>query len=115
VRDHLRNADVLLHASLAEGIPNVVLEAMACARPVVVTSAGGTCEAVRDGIEGFVVPPRDPERMVEALKHLWSDPSLRQRMGAAGRERVESEFSLSRQADRFVGFYRDVIDSPTRA
>ena len=56
VRAMLREADVLLHASVAEGIPNVVLEAMASGVPVVVTNVGGTAEAVRDGIDGYVVP-----------------------------------------------------------
>ncbi len=108
VREHLRGADALLHASLAEGIPNVVLEAMACARPVVVADAGGTREAVRDGVEGFVVPPRDTSALVVALRTLARDPGLRRRMGEAGRARVEAEFTLARQSDRFADFYRRV-------
>jgi glycosyltransferase involved in cell wall biosynthesis len=111
VRERLRGADILLHASLAEGIPNVVLEAMACARPVVVTDSGGTREAVRDGIEGFVVPARDTGRLVDAVTTLWRDPGLRRRMGAAGRARVEAEFTLARQAELFGDFYRGVTDA----
>jgi colanic acid/amylovoran biosynthesis glycosyltransferase len=110
VRERLRGADILLHASLAEGIPNVVLEAMACAKPVVVTDSGGTREAVRDGIEGFVVPPRDTDRLVAALTTLCRDPDLRRRMGNAARARVEANFTLARQADLFADFYRRVTD-----
>jgi colanic acid/amylovoran biosynthesis glycosyltransferase len=106
---------VLLHASLAEGIPNVVLEAMACARPVIVTDSGGTREAVRDGVEGFVVPPRDTNGLVGALRKLWGDPELRRRMGSAGRARVEARFTLARQADLFIDFYSRVTSSSARA
>jgi colanic acid/amylovoran biosynthesis glycosyltransferase len=115
VREHLRRADVLLHASLAEGIPNVVLEAMACGRPVVTTDAGGTREAVRDGVEGFVVAPRDTDALVDSLRTLWRDPELRRRMGEAGRERVLAEFTLERQADRFADFYDRVTGPATSA
>jgi glycosyltransferase involved in cell wall biosynthesis len=114
VREHLRGADILLHASLAEGIPNVVLEAMACGRPVVVTESGGTREAVDDGVEGFVVPARDTGRLVEALRTLWRDPPMRRRMGTAGRARVEAEFTLARQAELFGDFYRGMTDARPR-
>ena len=57
---YLQRADVLLHPSLSEGLPTVVLEAMACALPVVVTDCGGVREAVSDGVEGLVVPPAAP-------------------------------------------------------
>jgi glycosyltransferase involved in cell wall biosynthesis len=115
VRERLRDADVLLHASLAEGIPNVVLEAMACGRPVVVTDSGGTGEAVRDGVEGFVVAPRDTDGLLVALRRLWHDPQLRRRMGDAGRARVEAEFTLTHQADQFADFYRRVTTPTARA
>ncbi|MEA2375179.1 MAG: hypothetical protein QOD53_1642 [Thermoleophilaceae bacterium] len=109
VRTRLRRSDVLLHASLTEGIPNAVLEAMACGVPVVVTDCGGTTEAVADGREGFVVAPRDPEAMAAALERLWNDPDLRARMGRAGRERVESAFELDEQVTRIVALYQDVL------
>ena len=80
VRRHLHGADVLLHASLSEGIPTAVLEAMACALPVVVADCGGLREAVRDGVEGFVVAPRDPVRAAAALRRLGQDPGLRAKM-----------------------------------
>jgi glycosyltransferase involved in cell wall biosynthesis/GT2 family glycosyltransferase len=110
VREHLRRAHVLLHASLTEGIPNAVLEAMACAVPVVVTDAGGTREAVRDGVEGFVRAPRDVAGLAEAVKRLWRDPELRRRMGAAGRARVTSEFSLADQVHAFEELYSAVAN-----
>jgi colanic acid/amylovoran biosynthesis glycosyltransferase len=105
VRNCLRNSDVLLQPSLTEGLPNAVLEAMACALPVVVTDCGGLREAVRDGVEGFVCPCRSPESLAQALRTLWQDPDLACRMGEAGRTRVEAEFALPQQIESFARFY----------
>jgi colanic acid/amylovoran biosynthesis glycosyltransferase len=104
----LAGSDVLLHASVAEGIPNVVLEAMACGIPVVATDVGGVSEVVTDGVEGFVVGPRDPAGLAQALRRLAGDPSLRARMGVAGRERIERDFTLDAQLDDLLAMYREV-------
>lgn len=110
VRRHLHAADVLLHTSLSEGIPTAVLEAMACALPVVVTDCGGVREAVRDGVEGFVVAPREPVQAADALRRLGQDSGLRAKMGAAGRARVESQFALDAQIDAFTALYQALLD-----
>ncbi len=104
----LAQADVLLHASLAEGIPNVVLEAMACGVPVVSTDCGSVSEALSDGTEGYIVPARAPDRLAGALNRLWRDPELRERMGQAGRRTIESRFTLSGQIEQFLDLYRAV-------
>jgi glycosyltransferase involved in cell wall biosynthesis len=106
---HLQRADALLHTSLSEGLPNAVLEAMACALPVVATDVGGTREAVRHGVEGFVIPPRDPHAAAAALRTLWRDPELRRRMGGAGRARVEADFTTERLTDEWVELYERVV------
>lgn len=108
----LRASDVFLHTSLTEGIPVAVTEAMACELPVVVTDCGGLTEAVSDGVEGFVVPPRDPGALSSALEQLWRDPALRRRMGAAGRARVLSQFTLRDEHEVFLKMYRDAIANP---
>jgi glycosyltransferase involved in cell wall biosynthesis len=72
----------------SEGIPTVVLEAMARRLPVVCTSVGAVAEIVTDGEDGLVVPPDDAESLVRALKRVAADESLRQRLGAAGRRTV---------------------------
>ena len=110
VRDRLHESEALLHASLAEGIPNVVLEAMACGLPVVATDVVGTGEAVTDGREGFLVAPRDPEAMAAALERLWIDRDLRRRMGQAGRQRVESAFTLAEQVQRRLALYEHITN-----
>jgi colanic acid/amylovoran biosynthesis glycosyltransferase len=108
VRAHLQGAHAFLQASLSEGLPNVILEAMACAVPVVATDVGGTREAIRHGIEGFLVPPRDPGAAAAALGALWQDPDLRECMGQAGRARVQAEFTLERQTQQWVELYERV-------
>jgi glycosyltransferase involved in cell wall biosynthesis len=108
VVEHLRGAHALLHSSVSEGLPVVVLEAMACGLAVVATDCGGVREAVRDGVEGFVVPPREPSAAAAALAHLWQRPGLRERMGRAGRERVHAAFTLDGHLREMEALYRRV-------
>jgi glycosyltransferase involved in cell wall biosynthesis len=108
VRAHLHQSDVFLLSSLSEGISNAVLEAMACGLPVVTTDCGGMREAVTDGVEGFVVPVRDPQAMAAALLRLWQETALRQQMGQAGRARVLAEFQLSQQVSDWLTLLKQV-------
>jgi glycosyltransferase involved in cell wall biosynthesis len=78
-----------------DGIPTAVLEAMATGLPVVTTDAGSILEAVTDGLEGICVPQHDPARLADAIKRLLADPAQCARMGRAGRQRVEAEFSTA--------------------
>jgi glycosyltransferase involved in cell wall biosynthesis len=82
-----------LPSTYREGLPKAVLEAMSSGKPVVATDIPGCREAVVDGETGFLVPPRTPEALAAALERLIADPALRARMGAAGRRRVEENFS----------------------
>jgi glycosyltransferase involved in cell wall biosynthesis len=108
VCSHLQRADALLHMSVSEGLPTVVVEAMASGVPPVATDVGGTREAIRDGVDGFLIPPRDPASAARALRALWRDPGLRLRMGRAGRARVEAEFTIERQTDQWLELYERV-------
>jgi colanic acid/amylovoran biosynthesis glycosyltransferase len=105
VAERLRQADVFLHTSLTEGLPNVVLEAMSCGLAVVATDVGGTSEALREGVEGFLVPPRDAGAVAAALRKLWRNPELRTRLGHAARARVEAEFTIERQTRQWLDLY----------
>jgi colanic acid/amylovoran biosynthesis glycosyltransferase len=109
VRSRLQQAHAFLLSSLSEGISNAVLEAMACGLPVVTTDCGGMAEAVTDGVEGLVVPVRDPEAMAAALARLASDSELSSRLGQAARQRVLKDFTLQRQIGKFLELYRGVI------
>ena len=93
-----RAFDIFCLPSLLEGLPLSVLEAMASARPCVVTSVSGNPELVVDGITGILVPPRDPAQLARALVMLANDAAVRSAMGAAGRRRVMEEFSLEASA-----------------
>jgi len=97
--------DVLVLPSWIEGLPVVVLEAMAHAKPVVATPVGGTAELVVDGETGVLVPPRDPAKLAEALARLAADGDEAHTMGAAGRARVEREFSEAAMARRVLEVY----------
>lgn len=105
VISEMQASDIFLHASVSEGFCNAVLEAQAMMLPVVCSDAGGLAENVQHGVTGFVVPKRDPHALAEALLKLARDPGLRNRMGVAGRERVEREFSLEANIARFAAFY----------
>lgn len=105
VRQRLQAADAFLLSSLSEGLSNAALEAMACGLPVVTTDVGGMREAIRDGVEGLLTPPRDPMALAQALEQLWRDPDLRVRLGAAGRQRVVRDFNLSDQTAQFLELF----------
>ena len=92
----LKSADVLVHASLWEGMPNAVLEAMAARRPVIGTAVEGTEDLVIPGRTGWLVPPRDVAALCHALIEAADSPADRISYGEAGRLRVEREFSLAK-------------------
>lgn len=97
VADMLRRSDMLVLPSFAEGVPVVLMEAMASGIPVVASGVAGVAELVGNGISGFTVPPGDVETLAARISALIADPELRARMGQAGREKVEAEFDLSRE------------------
>lgn len=85
-----------------DGLPNVVLEAMASERPVVAGDVGAVRSAVRDGVTGLLVPPRNSAALAAALDRLAASADLRTAMGRRGRETVEDRFDLARCTERFV-------------
>lgn len=87
--ERYRASDVFVLPTLIEGMPLVVLEAMACGLPVIVT-ANGPGDIVRDGVEGYVVPERDPEAISDRLERLYRDPALRAEMGQRAAERART-------------------------
>jgi glycosyltransferase involved in cell wall biosynthesis len=101
----VRELDVLALPSWTEGLPLVVLEAMAERRPVVATPVGGTPELVADGETGILVPPREPAALAEALGRLLADTELRRRMGEAGERRVRERFTAEAMTTRMLELY----------
>ena len=88
--------DIFVMSSITEGLGTSLLDAMACGKPVVATTAGGVPEVVGDGTTGLLVPPRDHDAMAAALVTLLQDDALRRRMGLAGEARVRERFSAER-------------------
>jgi colanic acid/amylovoran biosynthesis glycosyltransferase len=110
--EHLRAADVLVAPSVPtsegkrEGIPVVLMEAMASGIPVVASAISGIPELVEDGVSGLLVPPRDARAVAEAVRRLLDDAPLRQQFGAAGRQKVVREFDSHTNAAELVRCFR---------
>jgi len=102
-------ADLFVLPSLHEGMPNVVLEAMAAAVPVVATAVGGTPEVVDDGETGILVPPGDPDALARAILRLLNDPEMTMRFRNASRNRIESNFQLSETVRRTEALYQEIL------
>lgn len=98
--------DLQVVPSRAEPCGLATLEGMVHGHAIVATDAGGSPELVRDGREGLLVPPGDPAALAARLGRLLGDPELSARLGAAARQRVRQEFSLSRMLDGVEGVYR---------
>jgi glycosyltransferase involved in cell wall biosynthesis len=92
-----------------EGLGQVILEAMALAKPVVATNVGGPTEAVVDGVTGYLIPPADAGRLASAVLGLIGDERLGGQMGRAGRARVEQCFTLEQNVQAVEQLYRDMV------
>jgi len=115
VLDALRAADIFMLPSLSEGLSIATLEAMAVGLPVVVTDVGGMREAVTDGVEGRVVPARDPAALADALLELVNDAKLRASMGERGRRRAIDEFDSEKCARALLEQYQRLVRERPRA
>lgn len=104
VAGFLGQADLFVHVSTSEGMPNVVLEAMAAGRPVVAFDSGDMRRLVDDGVSGYVVPLGAANELDARLRLLFADEAGRDRMGRAARQKAEA-FSLSGLADRVLSAY----------
>lgn len=114
VADIMRGLHVFALPSLAEGISNTILEAMASSLPVVATAVGGNADLVASGETGYIVPAAHPQAMALRLVELASSPERARRLGQAGRQRVQAMFSMQ----AMVAIYQRVYDqhlSRTRA
>ena len=101
-------------ASFAEGIPVVLMEAMAMEIPCVSTFVAGIPELIRSGIDGILVPPSDECALADAIKRLIDDPALRRRLGVAARRRVMQRYNLDQNITRLAEIFTDRIGRPRR-
>ena len=96
MRDVYQKSHIVTLPSFGEGLPTVLIEAAACARPIVTTDVSGCREVVANDINGILVPPSNPQALADALETLIRDADLRTRMGTAGRKIVLDRFTNER-------------------
>ncbi|MCL6613757.1 MAG: glycogen synthase, partial [Firmicutes bacterium] len=108
------HAAVFVCPSRYEPFGLINLEAMACGRPVVASRTGGIPEVVLDGVTGLLVPPGDPVALARAVTALLADPGKAAAMGAAGRRRVEEEFTWEKVARKTLGVYAEAMEIHAR-
>lgn len=105
----LSSLDLFVLPSKKEHFGRVIIEAMACAKPVIATNAGGVPEIVKDGITGILVPPGDAKALACAILSLLQNNEKVRRMGIAGRKRVEEEFSLESHTCQIQNLYNETL------
>ena len=105
----LRLLDIFVLPSLAEGISNTVLEAMATGLPVIATRTGGNPELVEDGRNGYLVPVADPAALADTLAKMITDTSATRHMGAEGRRFVDETFNWDRTVQQYLSIYDEVL------
>jgi sugar transferase (PEP-CTERM/EpsH1 system associated) len=115
VPELMRAMDLFIVPSLAEGICNTLLEAMATGLPVIATAVGGNPDLVQPGVTGSLVPAGDPKALAAAMAAVLSDDAQRQHMGRAARARAEREFSLEAMVQGYLQVYHKALGSAAGA
>ena len=110
LRDYMRRCRLLVLPSLSEGLGRVLIEAMACGRPVIGTRVGGIPDLIQDGANGFLVPPDEVVHLAEKIAYLLDHPNEAAEMGARGRAFVAEAFST----EKYVAGYRQVFEAARR-
>jgi glycosyltransferase involved in cell wall biosynthesis len=111
---HYSEARLFVTSSVHEGFGLPLAEAMACGAPVLGTEIGAYEEIVRHGESGWLVPPRDPRALADAIRMLWNDAALRERLSAGGRHRVAETFNWRKAAEETLAVYEEVIGTAGR-
>jgi glycosyltransferase involved in cell wall biosynthesis len=115
VREYLQQTDIFVLPSFAEGVPVVLMEAMAAGVPVVTTRIAGVPELVEQGESGWLVPPGDVEALVDGLSQLIESPALRNQYGKAGHAKVAAEFNIITEARKLGDIFRQEVSSAVSA
>ena len=108
VLEYMQAADVMAFASHGEGLPNVVMEALAAGLPVVATKVGGTAEIVADGLTGLIVPPQDETALTDAVARQLDDPHQARQMAEQGRKLITQHFDVDRNAAVLMDVLRHI-------
>lgn len=110
VKELLQNSHIVAFPSYyMEGLPKSLIEACAIGRPIITTNSIGCKDTVDNGVNGFLIPIKDVDALVDKLQLLISDADLRQKMGKAAREKAEQEFSLDVVIEKHLSIYKELI------
>ncbi len=100
--------DVFVHPSLRDGMPNAVLEAMACEKAIIATPVGGVSDVIKDRVNGATVPVNDAESLSKAILELLNDQALRVKLGKSARETIAKGFTLQKELDVNLEVYKSI-------
>ena len=98
----LNDIDLLLLPSHTEGLPNVILEALAMSIPIVATRVGGVPDVIKDGVNGRLIEPSSPESIAEAMEQFLTEREVFKRLAEGGRKMVEDRFNFRRRTDSLM-------------
>ena len=103
--------DIGILATFTEGIPNVLMEFMALKKPVLATTGGGTKELIIDRETGYLIPPKSPEMLADKIQYLLYNPSIAEKLGTSGHNRIKQEFNIEKMLNEFVNTYHAVVNA----
>jgi len=106
----MNTADCLVLPSYTEGLPNVLMEALSCAVPVIATDVGGCPEVVKDGVTGLLIPPKDVPALQNALVWMKEHPDERKKMGVEGRSDMIERYEIQHLIARMIQIHRDILE-----
>lgn len=112
---HYNEAKLLVTSSVHEGFGLPLAEAMSCGAPVLGTEIGAYREIVEHGESGWLVPASDPRALADAIRMLWNDPGLRQRLGEGGRKRILEKFNWRKAAEETLAVYEEIVPPKRRS
>jgi len=104
-----QNATIFILPSYHEGLPSVVLEAMSCGLPVIVTDVRGNRELISNGETGIVIPPRSPKKMAKTISTLLDDGKLRKKLGENARKIIEKNYTWDKISNKFLECYKSLV------
>jgi glycosyltransferase involved in cell wall biosynthesis len=105
----MQASDIFVLPTYNEGMPNVVMEAMACGLPLISTAVGGLPEAVGDSKGAILIEPRSSEQLASAIKKVGTDKTLREQMGWAARQTAEQKFGARANSQKLLAYLGSVI------
>ena len=108
VLSYMKGFDIFLHASSSEGLSNVIMEAMLLGKPIIATNVGGTSDLIIDTMNGILIPPFRPDRIVESVNRLLDDPELQKKMSINNINRIK-EFSTEKMVSHVNQMYTETV------